>query len=100
MNVGIELLIKRIKDCPDEFVGGDWNRLIGFRGISCGRYPGTRMQKSCWDACMPGNMILINLLKYSRSPSTTIRHMKTHMLPCWIPITGPVGTERPWACDQ
>lgn len=28
MNVGIELLIKRIKDCPDEFVGGDWNRLM------------------------------------------------------------------------
>ena len=28
MNVGIELLIKRIKDCPDEFVSGDWNRLM------------------------------------------------------------------------
>ena len=28
MNVGIELLIKRIKDCPDEFVGDDWNRLM------------------------------------------------------------------------
>lgn len=28
MNVGIELLIKRIKDRPDEFVGGDWNRLM------------------------------------------------------------------------
>lgn len=28
MNTGIELLIKRIKDCPDEFVGGEWNRLM------------------------------------------------------------------------
>ena len=28
MNTGIELLVKRIKDCPDEFVSGDWNRLM------------------------------------------------------------------------
>ena len=28
MNTGIELIVKRIKDCPDEFDGGDWNRLI------------------------------------------------------------------------
>ena len=28
MNTGIELLVKRIKDCPDEFVGGEWNRLM------------------------------------------------------------------------
>ena len=28
MNTGIELLVKRIKDCPDEFVGNDWNRLM------------------------------------------------------------------------
>ena len=28
MNTGIELLVKRIKDCPDEFVGDDWNKLM------------------------------------------------------------------------
>ena len=29
MNTGIELLVKRIKDCPDEFVESDsWNRLM------------------------------------------------------------------------
>ena len=28
MNTGIELLVKRIKDCPDEFFSGDWNRLM------------------------------------------------------------------------
>lgn len=50
MNTGIELLVKRIKDCPDEFVGGEWNRLMDLYSNFKGCF--TEEEKTAVDAVL------------------------------------------------